>query len=358
MEEMDMNASANPLAAFAPGLARGCARLLAGLLVLSCVPAMAASSRTGGAPARTPGSRPDLLAVAGATGSGVACGRGVVLYSATTHQTWFTSAGFDSEATYTAAVRTSGGYLIADESGAIWRSTDPTGSAFALAAHAAGHPLRGLALLQSGSGVLAVGDQGTVLKSFDQTGGSWTAQVSPVSTNLRAVLVTATSAVAVGDGGIILRGSPQGTDWVQAESKTAKNLLALARNQFGQFLAVGTDGVALRGEPDGLTWTLLDPIGSTTLRGAAQVASSNQVVVVGDGGEIFLSPGGYANWESAVAPSPLNLYAVVWTGTDLVAGGSRTLVLWSYRGTSWTLPVIPVEQTTWGVVKQRFSRGR
>lgn len=101
---------------------------------------------------------------------------------------------------------------------------------------------------------IAVGDQGTILRSPD--GVAWTLSTSGVTVALNDVAHGGGYFVAVGQAGKILR-SPNGVDWTPASSPSTRDLLAVVHHG-SRFVAVGGDysvGAETLESADGLTWT-------------------------------------------------------------------------------------------------------
>ena len=101
---------------------------------------------------------------------------------------------------------------------------------------------------------VAVGDQGTILRSPD--GAGWTVSTSGVTVALNDVAHGAGYYVAVGQAGKILR-SNNGVDWSPASSPSSRDLFAVIHHG-NRFVAVGGDystGAETLESADGLTWT-------------------------------------------------------------------------------------------------------
>ena len=92
--------------------------------------------------------------------------------------------------------------------------------------------------------LVAVGNNGTILTSFDAT--NWVARASGVTNWLNAADYLAGTWFVAGNQGIVL-GSPDLTNWVTFPTLTSKSLYGLAHNQ-GQLITVGAEGVILRSQ--------------------------------------------------------------------------------------------------------------
>ncbi|MCA9726955.1 MAG: hypothetical protein KC729_04675 [Candidatus Eisenbacteria bacterium] len=306
--------------------------------------------------------RPVLLGIAATNLAGVTVGDGTILFSTSTHRNWAPASGIDESLIYNDVIAARDGFFVAvAEDGSAWRSATSAGAAFVRRSGAASAPLYGLT--QIGSQLLAVGSGGTIVRASDQTAGSWVDVSSPTSQTLRAVATNGTtSTVAVGDGGTILRGGINGNEWQIVSIGESRDLLAVTADlTTGRFLAAGVGGALWSAAGDGVTWTQIDP-GLTiegALRGATQIGGAT--VVVGDRGEIYVSSMNFANWVLAQTPTDpetgrYDLYSVAFSGNDVVACGSRRVLLWSSIGLQWDdNAVVPVEEMSWGRVKSRFQ---
>ena len=305
--------------------------------------------------------RPLLLGVAATNAAGVAVGDGAILFSTETHNAWNPAAGFDESVVYTAALATSDGFfVVVAEDGSAWRSSTPTATGFVRRASASSNALH--ALTQIGSQLLAVGEGGAIVRATDQTGGNWVSVSSPTTRTLRGVATNSiSSTVAVGDEGTILRGGVNGNDWQVVSIDEDRSFYAvIAEPGTGRFLAVGTGGAMWRSNGDGVSWT---PVVSETtitsnLRGLAQVGPAT--IAVGEDASAYYASSNFSNWQVGNTPmdtetGDYDLTAVAFSGNDLLAVGSRRVILRSFIGLVWEInDVIPVEESSWGRVKSIF----
>jgi hypothetical protein len=326
---------------------------LAGALALAA-PGRAAGLR--GAPAVAVN---ELRAVAGDAATGVAGGVGRLWWSTPTHLVWYPAAGVDSSLVYTAVVRAGGHYLATAEDGSVWVSSDAEGKVFLRGASAAARPLRAIARVGNAA-VVAVGDNGTIVRCADAGGTAWSALTSPVTTHLRGLASNGLTVVAVGDSGTVLLAGAAGTQWQAVAIGETRDLLGVIADPSAgigaQYLAVGRDGAVWRGLGNGLTWTRLSGFTTRALRGAVGFGSA--ALAVGDGGVIYWSPGSFAQWQPAVSTVTTDLRAATLAGTDLLAVGADGSILWSINGREWQRADVPVpaREVSWGRVKQLFRR--
>ncbi len=198
--------------------------------------------------------------------------------------------------------------------------------------------------------VVAVGNQGTIVRSTD--GINWSAAASvPNTSDLYAVTYAIVPAgglwVAVGAGGALFI-SDDASTWSAISSGTAQDLKGVAsvvnvtypNGIFSPIItptysyavvAVGTAtnnaGTVIR-TTDGATWTR-QALGTGNLN--AIVASSalvptNQFMAVGDGGAAFTSPDG-VTWTPRTTTSSQNL-------TGLIRGYNNQYLAWAADGTT------------------------
>ena len=311
---------------------------------------------TGSAVATAPAlARPVLHEVAGTTLASVVVGEGVIYSSDALQRSWDLVEGINADLEYTCVVATTGDLFIAGAlDGSIWASSNSSGDAFVQRAVAAAAAIRGIT--QSQGQLLAVGEGGTVRRSFDLTGGSWVAVDSPTTESLWDVAANATTMVAVGENGTVLRGGALATDLTEVDLGVSTHFYAVVSDPTtnGRFLAVGERGEMWESLGNGTSWSRVDAGISETIYGASQIGPAT--VVVGDGGAIYYSPGGFDNWGPASSAGSDRLLDVTYTGSTAIACGFRRTVLWSEIGLTWTRGgVTPTQQVTWGRVKSRFS---
>jgi photosystem II stability/assembly factor-like uncharacterized protein len=138
------------------------------------------------------------------------------------------------------------GWAVGDTAGQVLRSED-AGITWTPGPVGTTKPLRGLAVLPVGSGVLglAVGEAGTVVRSLD--GKAWAAVSSPTKADLFDVfLLDGSSAWAVGAEGRVLRSLDGGQSWQVQASPTAAALRGVCLHSATSGWAVGDGGVVLR----------------------------------------------------------------------------------------------------------------
>jgi len=103
------------------------------------------------------------------------------------------------------------------------------------------------------SNVWAVGDSGTILYSSDAA--TWSAQTSPVSTNLNSVFnITGSIVIACGNSGVIIRTLNSGSTWLTKVSDTTVNLNSIFFVDSNVGWAVGNGGIITKSLDGGSTW--------------------------------------------------------------------------------------------------------
>ncbi len=172
---------------------------------------------------------------------------------------------------------------------------------------------------------IALGTDGSVLKSPD--GNMWTAAafVPSGGTRVNSLAFGTTTYVAVGDGGKIFT-SPDLITWTTVS--TTGNDLYNVSFQNGIFVATGANGTLLT-SADASIWTAQTSNTPNALRGAtygtgSAVGASAQYVVVGDSGTIVTSANG-TSWSATTLPGLPNLRAIRF-GTRFVAVGQEVVV--------------------------------
>ena len=185
-----------------------------------------------------------------------------------------------------------------------------------------------LGITWAGSGLVAVGFDGTIVQSPD--GKVWTAAASDISATLTGVAWTGRRVVAVGADGTIVH-SPDGKVWTAAASDISATLTGVAWTG-RRVVAVGEDGAIVH-SPDGQTWTAADSGTSATLRDVAWTGT--RVVAVGDHGVIVHSRDGQ-EWTRADAGTRDWLFGVAGTRTRFVAVGLSGEAVYSRDGQVWT----------------------
>ncbi len=140
------------------------------------------------------------------------------------------------------------------------------------------------------------------------------------------------TAIAVGDNGTALRSADAGATWVKADSTTTDTLTSVALGPDGRTaIAVSFNGTALRSADAGATWVKADSTTTDTLRSVALGPDGRTAIAVGSSGTALRSADAGATWEPVRygrAPSP-----AFWIG--FVA--ALVLTVWLWRG-GWIKP--------------------
>ncbi len=200
----------------------------------------------------------------------------------------------------------------------------------------------------NGTNSVAVGSQGTLDLSTDN-GVSWTQKGTDPGEFFRSVdwVPNLNMFVAVGYSGLINTSANGGVSWTNRTSGTTAAFFGVAdiySNAGGETIAAVGSGVIYT-SPDGVTWTSqADPYSGYT---KYAVAGSDTLgfVAVGSGNIIEHSPAGATQgvtWNAVASPvstatwygahwypAPYNVFIIV--GTD----GSKGLMAYSSNGTTW-----------------------
>ena len=209
---------------------------------------------------------------------------------------------------------------------------------------AASPDLLSVAFTDDGQIGLAVGVNGTILKSTNR-GVTWTSRTSGTRVSLRSVDLATDGQTAwvVGDGGTILRSLDGGDSWLSSDSATAAVLLSVSFGADGRTgWAVGSTGTALRSLDGGASWTRISTSTSEELWSVTSSGSGATFWAVGTNGTILRrSQGG--GWIRINTPGPSgHLYSVRFTANGAIgwAVGSPTAFRRFQNGT-WA-PATPL----------------
>ena len=173
---------------------------------------------------------------------------------------------------------------------------------------------------------------GTADKAADYKVTSWGAQVSGVTSSLRALWISSAASLwAVGDGGVIRKWD--GLSWSAQTSGTTTHLRGIWGSSATSLWAVGDSGV-IRRSTDGTTWSAQTSGTTNTLRGIWG-SDANNVWVVGSGGTIRRSTDG-TTWSAQTSGTTNALYAVWGSDANNVwaVGDAGTILKWN--GSTWS----------------------
>jgi hypothetical protein len=184
------------------------------------------------------------------------------------------------------------------------------------------------AVTTNGFTTLAVGDDGTIVRSTEPT--TWATVTSGTTNKLNAVVWGSSgNAVAVGDGGVVLS-TVNGTDWIVRTSGVTTDLTGVAWAN-NRFLALGKNGTVLE-STDTATWTARSIANETaTLRGAAYGTSA--YAVIGSGGTVY-SSADLVTWTKQSSGVSVDLNALA-QGSQLIVVGDGGTIIASEDGKTW-----------------------
>ncbi len=243
-------------------------------------------------------------------------------------------------------------YLAVGDGGTSWRSSD--GITWTAMPSPTTGQLNGVVY---GLGkFITVGAGGFIAYISDlSTPGSWTQATSNTTSSLNALASNGAIVIAVGNNGVILR-SGDGGSWITPSSvPTTQNLYGISYSGSGIWNAVGAQGTLLTSSDNGVTWTAaasgttndlrasVAQTSSVTTNGSTTVAYS--VVAVGDKGTVLRSTDGGSTWAAQNSGTTANLLAVSQsssqttgsaTNNQFVAAGNSGTVIRSTDGATWT----------------------
>ncbi len=224
-----------------------------------------------------------------------------------------------------------------------------------------------LSVVRSDEYFMAVGDNGTLLWSFD--GFEWEAQDLGVASRLEKIIWTGARYVVIGSGGTVLT-STSGFNWAVQETNMKSNLLDIDYTP-GKFVAVGADGTILISS-DAQDWVVSRSstrqwlYGITTFSAGfiavgyqGTIITSNRTAsywvavsqssrqhlldvevagellfAVGYGGTILRSEEGHV-WQAQSSGTSHHLGAVAWGNDEVIAVGEKGCVLYSSDYSTW-----------------------
>lgn len=205
-----------------------------------------------------------------------------------------------------------------------------------------------------GTAIVAVGHNGTALRSYTGTQGSWFdapvfygrtynsinftyTLVASFTRQLNAVAYGNNVFVAVGTGGTTVvteTGSLGiGTAWVVRSTPVTSALNGITFG-LGSFYAVGNSGRIVT-SADGYVWNEVPDSAITTTENLYDVSYVNdKLIAVGENGTIIYSTNG-SLWSSATSNVTANLYSITYTDSVYIISGENALVLNSIDGINW-----------------------
>ncbi len=200
--------------------------------------------------------------------------------------------------------------------------------------------LQSVALSSDGKSALAVGEDGTILKSSD-AGQSWQSIASGSNAALRAIAFSPDGkiAFAVGDRGAILKSSDAGQSWQSIASGNKTMLNSLAFSLDGKsVLMLGGNGIVLKSGDSGQTWQSIVSGSSAVLSAIAFSNDGKNALVVGFGGTVLKSSDAGHSWQIIASGSNAELRSIAFSpdGKNALAVGHDGAVLKSSdSGQSW-----------------------
>jgi hypothetical protein len=152
-----------------------------------------------------------------------------------------------------------------------------------------------------GTRLVVVGDSGTVVTAEGVPPYTWIDRTSGVTANLNdaqfSPVESSQLVLAVGDDGTIIRSTNAGADWTTTGSGTIADLkgVSFAPGEEARVFAVGDDGAILISTDAGLSWESRSSGTINNLR-AVYAISADVILAAGRGGAILRTSDGGANW--------------------------------------------------------------
>lgn len=185
----------------------------------------------------------------------------------------------------------------------------------------------------AGEQLVAVGQQGVILRSKDATG--WRQSPSPTSVMLTRVRFTdAQNGWVLGYDATILHSADSGATWsIRHRDPTGRALYDVLFVDAQRALAVGAYGTMLETADGGATWTARDD--ALTSMGmhfnALQRLGDGSLLVVGERGLVARSVDGGATWMLLDSPYAGSLFGAL-------PRGERGAIVYGMRGNVWSAP--------------------
>ena len=199
-----------------------------------------------------------------------------------------------------------------------------------------------LDITRAGSGLIAVGERGTMLRSED-SGGHWKALPSGVTRTLTAVAFASPAVgVAVGHGGTLLRSGDGGQSWqkLAPEGLDDQSLLGVTCLGPDLFAAYGAFGLLLTSEDGGQNWRRREVVGPDFDRHLYGLVAftPRRWLLAGESGTLIATEDGGATWRTLSSPYEGSFFGAVKTRDGgVILYGMRGHV---YRGSAsldgWT----------------------
>ncbi|HWD92316.1 MAG TPA: hypothetical protein VG938_08205 [Verrucomicrobiae bacterium] len=236
-----------------------------------------------------------------------------------------------------------GKYLLIEQSGKSWVSTDETNWTAAYSGSQADIDK----IIQGNGNIVAVGP---MLISTDGVHFSGPYNPSDAFDPLYAAAFDGTNYVTAGgystfhSGNGVVYTSTNGMDWVQRTSNADEGLSAVCHGA-SRWVAVGANGTLIT-SPNTLAWTLRSSGTANDLN--AITYGGGIYVAVGNGGTVITSPDG-ATWDVQFSGTVNNLNQVIFQNGQFMAVGSGGTILTSPDGANWTSQTSGTVATLWGL---------
>lgn len=220
--------------------------------------------------------------------------------------------------------------LRTDDGGLHWTSTElPDGG------------IGGLSFTDTSHGWLAGGTStdGCLLEKSADGGKTWSAETTGSTATLYDVSAPSTStAIAVGAEGTILRTSDGGAAWMPADSEATSTLWSLASASPTETWAVGDVGAIRHTVDGGATWETQNA-GTSAWLGSVSFTDSLHGWAGGSEGTLVHTIDGGAHWQAVSTAPQHDLYGVEFVDVNtgwLIADADHSLYKTTDGGVTWT----------------------
>lgn len=265
-------------------------------------------------------------------------------YAPTGGSTWTTASVPTTATLRSVAFRDASSGVAVGDDGTVVRTADG-GSTWTTVSTPATGTLRSVAFADSANG-WAVGEDGSVVHTGDG-GSTWTAASTPATRTLTSVTFRGANAGwAVGEAGTVVRTTDGGSTWTTASVAATRTLTSVTFRDANNGVAVGETGTVIRTSDGGATWAAASTPATGTLMSVAFRDAANGWAV-GEAGSVIRTSDGGSTWAKASTPATTTLMSVGFTdaNTGWAVGEGGAVIRTSDGGSTWTAVSVPTTAT-------------
>jgi photosystem II stability/assembly factor-like uncharacterized protein len=188
---------------------------------------------------------------------------------------------------------------------------------------------------RDGSDVIAVGDGGTVYRSW--TGGTSWGTYPLGSNDLNSVHAIGNYVWITGSSGTYYYSSNQGVTWNNFTLAAGANLNSISFADQNTGWIAGDNGTILKTVNSGANWNIQASLVTDNFN-SIKAVSGTEAVACGNNGKIIYTSNGGANWIQFTAPVNNNLLSIDKKNTTIIASAADGIVIKSTNnGSSWSV---------------------